>query len=146
MEQERTIIRLMSIQDYAAVYKLWTETAGMAIRSYDDSEEGIAKFIAKNPNSNFVAIKDGEIIGVILCGIDGRRAYIYHTVVNPAYRRQGVGKRLLQAVMEVAEAEGIHKSGLLVMRNNELGQQFWASQGWDIRNDVVYYSYNNVLQ
>ena len=90
MEKEHTTIRLMSIEDYAEVYKLWTETAGMAIRSYDDSEEGIAKFIAKNPNSNFVAIRDGEIIGVILCGIDGRRAYIYHTVVNPAYRRQGV--------------------------------------------------------
>ena len=83
MEKENMIIRLMSIQDYASVYKLWTETAGMSIRSYDDSEEGIAKFIAKNPNSNFVAIKEGEIIGVILCGIDGRRAYIYHTVVNP---------------------------------------------------------------
>lgn len=146
MEQENITIRQMTAEDYAPVYRLWTETAGMAIRSYDDSEEGIAKFLSKNPHSNFVAVLADEIVGVILCGIDGRRAYIYHTVVNPAYRRQGVGRRLLQAVMQVAEAEGIHKSGLLVMRTNELGQQFWASQGWDIRQDVIYYSYNNVPQ
>ncbi len=146
MEKDNTIIRLMTIEDYAPVYRLWTETAGMAIRSYDDSKEGIAKFLVKNPSSNFVAIRNGQLIGVILCGIDGRRAYIYHAVVAPAHRRQGVGKRLLEAVMTVAESEGIHKSGLLVMRNNELGRQFWASQGWDVRNDVIYYSYNNVLQ
>ena len=64
-------IRLMTIEDYEQVYALWSITEGMALRGYDDSAEGIAKFLKKNPTSNFVAVMDGEIVGVIMCGMDG---------------------------------------------------------------------------
>lgn len=140
------IVRLMTIDDYDDVYRLWTITEGMALRSYDDSREGIEKFLKKNPTSNFVAVYDGRIVGVILCGIDGRRAYIYHTVVDKDFRCQGIGKKLLDEVIKVSEIEGIKKNGLLVKGDNELGRHFWKSQGWDERNDVIYYSKNNVEQ
>lgn len=140
---DNVTIRLMTAEDYQPVYRLWTITEGMALRSYDDSEEGITKFLRKNPTSNFVAVLDGEIVGVLLCGIDGRRAYIYHTVVRTDLRNQGIGKMLLAEAYKAIEAEGIKKNGLLVMNTNELGQAFWASQGWDKRTDVTYYSKNN---
>ncbi len=140
---ENLNIRLMKAEDYQQVYHLWTVTEGMALRSYDDSEEGITKFLRRNPTSNFVAVLEGEIVGVLLCGIDGRRAYIYHTVVRADLRNQGIGKKLLAEAYKAIEAEGIKKNGLLVMNTNELGQAFWASQGWDKRTDVTYYSKNN---
>lgn len=130
----------MTVADYEPVYQLWHTTKGMALRSYDDSEEGIAKFLEKNPDSNYVAEMNGEIVGVILCGMDGRRAYIYHTTVKESLRRQGIGKQLLNSVYGAIERAGIHKSGLLVMKDNEIGNEFWRDQGWDERNDVTYYS------
>lgn len=133
-------IRKMQITDYEEVYNLWNHTKGMALRSYDDSEEGIAKFLEQNPTSNFVAIMDGELVGAIMCGMDGRRAYIYHTTVKEHLRGRGIGKALLQAVYEAIEKAGIHKSGLLVLKDNEIGNRFWRLQGWDERNDVTYYS------
>lgn len=135
-------IRLMTVADYPQVYDLWKITEGMALRSFDDSEAGITKFIQKNPDSNFVALQDGKIVGVILCGIDGRRAYIYHTVVRADLRNQGIGKQLLHAVYDVIGKAGIKKSGLLVMNTNEIGNRFWQSQGWTKREDVTYYSIN----
>lgn len=137
-----TQIRLMTAADYPQVFELWKITEGMALRSFDDSEAGITKFIEKNPDSNFVAIRDEQLVGVILCGIDGRRAYIYHTVVRADLRNQGIGKQLLHAVYDVIEKAGIKKSGLLVMNTNDIGNRFWQSQGWTRREDVTYYSIN----
>jgi ribosomal protein S18 acetylase RimI-like enzyme len=135
-------IRLMTPEDYDAVYDLWCQTAGMRLRSSDDTREGIAKFIKKNPTSNFVAVKNSEIVGVIMCGMDGRRAYIYHTTVKESLRGQGIGKAMLKKVYEAIRAAGIHKNGLLVIKDNEIGKGFWRSQGWEERHDVLYYSIN----
>lgn len=134
-------IRLMTIEDYDAVFALWS-TPGMRLRSGDDSREGIAKFLEKNPTSNFVAVIDGEIVGVILCGMDGRRAYIYHTTVKEPLRGKGIGKALLAEVYKAIRAAGIRKNGLLVIKENEIGNAFWRSQGWEERKDVIYYSIN----
>ena len=139
-------IRLMQPADYEKIYALWSVTEGMALRSYDDSEEGICKFLKWNPTSNFVALKGDEIVGVIMCGIDGRRAYIYHTVVRTDLRGQGIGKALLNEVYKAINAAGIKKNGLLVLKNNAIGNAFWVSQGWTERVDLNYYSKNNVEQ
>lgn len=136
----------MTIEDYDEVFHLWSITEGMAMRGYDDSREGIAKFLKHNPTSNFVAVVNNSIVGVILCGMDGRRAYIYHTVVEQNLRGQGIGKKLLQAVYQAIEKEGIKKNGLLVMKSNDIGNRFWKSQGWQERTDLNYYSKSNAEQ
>ena len=114
----------------------------MRLRGGDDSKEGITKFLEKNPTSNFVAVENGEIVGVIMCGMDGRRAYIYHTTVKKPLRGKGIGKALLNKVYEAIRAAGIRKNGLLVIKDNEIGKGFWRSQGWEERHDVLYYSIN----
>lgn len=139
-------IRLMRPNDYQKVYALWSVTEGMAIRSYDDSEEGILKFLRHNPTSNFVAVKGEDIVGVILCGMDGRRAYIYHFVVRADLRSRGIGTSLLKEVYKVINAAGIRKNGLLVLKDNAIGNRFWVSQGWQERTELNYYSKENVLQ
>ncbi len=133
-------IRLMTINDYGKVYKLWSNTNGVGMRSLDDSEQGISKFLLRNPTSNFIALIDNEIVGVILCGHDGRRGYIYHTAVNDEYRRKGIGKALLEAAYSALEREGITKAGLVVFETNEIGNSFWKLQGWEERKDLNYYN------
>ena len=135
-------IRLMTPEDYDEVYALWYGTQGMRLRSGDDTKEGITKFLEKNPTSNFVVVENNEIVGVIMCGMDGRRAYIYHTTVKEPLRGKGIGKALLNKVYEAIRAAGIRKNGLLVIKDNEIGKGFWRSQGWGERHDVLYYSIN----
>ena len=84
------IIRIMTIDDYEGVYKLWMSCAGMGLNNLDDSKEGIEKFLRRNPETCFVAEEDAEIVGVILSGNDGRRGYISPfsaTATSPAGRR-----------------------------------------------------------
>lgn len=128
----------MTISDYEKVYELWTNTAGMGIRSLDDSKEGFAKFLRRNPTTNFVAIIDDMIIGVILSGHDGRRGYIYHTAVDIKYRGNGIGKSLVNRALEALEKEGINKVALVVFKNNDIGNAFWDSIGFEERVDLSY--------
>jgi ribosomal protein S18 acetylase RimI-like enzyme len=132
------IIRLMSIGDYDKVYQLWTNTKGMGMRSLDDSYEGIKRFLERNPTTNYIAQVENEIIGVILCGHDGRRGYIYHTAVSPDYRRSGIGKTLVFTALEALKKEKINKAALVVFSSNDLGNKFWHSIGFQNRDDLIY--------
>ncbi|GFZ31419.1 N-acetyltransferase [Clostridium zeae] len=131
-------ISLMTIEDYDKVYKLWTNTSGMGMRSVDDSLQGINKFIKRNPTTNFIVKVEDEVVGVILCGHDGRRGYIYHTAVSSEYRGKGVGRALVQAVLEALRKEEINKVALVAFASNDLGNKFWHSIGFEKRDDLVY--------
>lgn len=131
-------IRIMRIEDYDAVYALWLSCAGMGLNDYDDSREGIARFLRRNPAASFVAEEAGQIIGVILAGHDGRRGYIYHTAVHPQYRARGVASRLIGEAIGALEKEGIAKAALVVFDRNEAGNAFWEKMGFTRREDLVY--------
>lgn len=130
----------MKISNYQDIFKLWTSTPGMGLRNLDDSKEGIDKFLRRNPTTNFIAEEDGKIVGSILCGHDGRRGYIYHTAVDMRYRGKGIGKKLVNSVINALKCEGINKAALVVFTNNEVGNGFWRSMGWEKREDLNYYN------
>ena len=75
-------IRIMQIDDYDKIYDLWMSCKGMGLNNVDDSKEGIAHFLKRNPVTCFVAEDEHVIKGVILAGHDGRRGYVYHTAVT----------------------------------------------------------------
>ena len=72
------MVRLMTIEDYEEVHALWMKIKGFAIRSIDDSREGVERFLRRNPTTSVVAVEDGRIVGAILCGHDGRQGCLYH--------------------------------------------------------------------
>ena len=90
-------IRKMQAEDYPQAYALWRACPGVGLNNLDDSQEGIARYLARNPSTCFVATQQGRVIGAILAGHDGRRGYIGHTAVAPAFQRQGIGRRLVEA-------------------------------------------------
>ena len=134
------MIRTMAITDYEKIFELWKSTDGMGLRSLDDSQQGISAFLKRNPTTNFVAVDNGEITGTILCGHDGRRGYIYHTVVKNNYRNQGIGTNLIEAAVCALQKEGITRVCLNVMETNEHGKSFWQKRGWEKKDFLGFYS------
>jgi ribosomal protein S18 acetylase RimI-like enzyme len=114
----------------------------MGLNTTDDSREGIEKYLRRNPTSSFVAECGGTIVGVIMAGHDGRRGYIYHTAVLPAYRNQGIAKRLVDCVISALDEEGINKVALVAFQTNEIGNGFWDRIGFIERDDPVYRNKN----
>ena len=62
------VVRVMTIKDYDDVYELWMNTKGMGMRNLDDSRSGIAKFLERNPTTNFIASDGNKIVGVVMMG------------------------------------------------------------------------------
>lgn len=131
-------IRNMRLDDYDSVYTLWMSCPGMGLNNLDDSREGIAKYLTRNPDTCFVAENQGCIIGAILVGHDGRRGYISHTAVYPIHQHQGIGKQLVDAAMNALKKQGIHKVNLVVFARNEKGNAFWEKMGFTLRTDLIY--------
>jgi len=131
-------IRKMVINDYDKVYAIWMSCAGMGLNNLDDSREGLDQFLKRNPDTCFVAECDNQIVGVIIVGNDGRRGYIYHTAVNPQYRKRGIARQLVETSMQELKQCGIKKVTLVVCDRNESGNAFWEKLGFTVREDLVY--------
>ena len=131
-------IRTMTIADYEKVYALWMSCKNMGFNDIDDSKEGIARFLERNPNTSFVAIENDELLGIILGGHDGRRGYIYHMSVAENQRKKGIGSSLVKKCLESFKNEKISKVALLVFKYNETGNAFWEKQGFILREDINY--------
>lgn len=135
-------IRTMGTEDFDTIYDLWIHTKGMGLNTTDDSREGVAKYLLRNPNTCFVAEDHGELLGVIISGHDGRRGFIYHTTVREEYRGRGIGKKLVDSALAALEREGIHKVALVAFAKNESGNLFWEKIGFTAREDLVYRNKN----
>lgn len=135
------IVRTMTIEDYEQVKALWLTIKGFAIRSIDDSREGVERFLKRNPSTSVVAEEDGKIVGAILCGHDGRRGCLYHVCVDPEHRRRGIGKSMVVFCMKALQDEGISKVSLIAFTKNDIGNAFWKQIGWTKREDLNYYDF-----
>ena len=128
----------MKETDYASVHTLWMHTSGMGLNTLDDSYEGIQRFLKRNPTTCLLAVENENIVGVILCGHDGRRGYIYHMAVADTHQRHGIGGHLLQSAINALKKEDIYKVALVVFQRNEKGNQFWQKHGFEVREDLHY--------
>ena len=141
MSQKQADIQTMTIGDYEGVRALWMSIKGFAIRSVDDSREGVELFLKRNPTTSVVAKLDGKVVGAILCGHDGRRGCLYHVCVAEEYRMQGIGKAMVVQAMEALKAEHINKVSLIAFTSNDIGNAFWKQIGWTKREDLNYYDF-----
>jgi ribosomal protein S18 acetylase RimI-like enzyme len=132
-------IRTMNIADYDAVIDLMKQTPGVSFRDAD-SRASTARYLERNPGLSFVAETEGQLVGCIMSGHDGRRGYLQHLVVRPEFRRQGVANNLVEHCLAALETLGILKSHVDVFRTNQLAMDYWESQGWKLRSDLHRYS------
>lgn len=135
------MVRVMTIEDYDQVKELWNSIKGFGIRSMDDSREGVARFLKRNPTTSVVAEEDGKVVGAILCGHDGRRGCLYHVCVHKDYRMRGIGKSMVAFAMEVLKKEEINKVSLIAFTKNDIGNAFWKEIAWTKREDLNYYDF-----
>ncbi len=131
-------VRPLRPEDAGPLRALWARTPGLGLRALDDSPEGVARFLQRNPATCFGAFSRGRLVGSVLCGHDGRRGYIYHTAVDAELRGRGIGRALVRRAEEALRAEGIHKAALVAFASNREGNAFWERLGYGERKDLVY--------
>lgn len=125
-------LREFRLDDYDAVMALW-QNAGPGIGiSRSDGKEEIRKKLLRDPDLFLLAEEEGRIIGSVIGGFDGRRGIIYHLAVEESYRRQGIGKRLMDEVERRLAAKGCLRCYLLVKKDAPEVIEFYDRLGWEI--------------
>jgi len=104
-----------------------------------DTPEEIQKKITHDPGLFLVAEENGQIIGTVIGGFDGRRGLIYHLAVTASFRGQGIGSRLMEEIESRLRAKGCIRCYLLVTTNNNEAMRYYEKRGWEHMDWVVPY-------
>jgi ribosomal protein S18 acetylase RimI-like enzyme len=85
-----------------------------------------------------VADRDGDVVGYTYAGVEGTdymslrgpAGVVYDIVVDPAHRRQGIGRMLLDATLEALKARGSPRVVLSTAEQNSDAQRLFDRAGF----------------
>jgi ribosomal protein S18 acetylase RimI-like enzyme len=134
---DRLNIRPFQTDDLNDVIRLWRSCN--LIRPWNDPSKDIARKLRVNPEWFLVAALDKEIVGSIMIGYEGHRAWINYLAVAAPFRRRGIGTQLMQKAEAVLRATGCPKINLLVRVGNEQElSRFYAGLGYRLDEVACY--------
>jgi ribosomal protein S18 acetylase RimI-like enzyme len=124
-------IRNATADDEAAIVDLWTR-CGLVVSHNDPGTD--FRFARNGPSSDvLVAVDtDSRIVGSVMVGHDGHRGWLYYVAVDPACRRQGLGRSLVAAAEQWLAVRGIVKVQLMVRETNGAVARFYERLGYDL--------------
>jgi len=90
---------------------------------------------------SMIAVTSGKTVGYIIYWFLASEIDIHNLAVDPAYRRQGIGRSLLAAVIEEARDSGLSRVTLEVRKSNDAAQRLYQSLGFAVQGvRTGYYS------
>lgn len=95
------------------------------------SEKDFEEILAQEPFWFWVAKKENEIVGYLVCQVVGEEAELHNIAVAKAHQRQGIGKQLLQKLIGDLKQKNISEIYLMVRASNLPAQKLYASLGFE---------------
>jgi RimJ/RimL family protein N-acetyltransferase len=105
------------------------ERIGIASEPPIDLEERTARFAASIAES-IVAVVGGQIVGMIHVEVSRHGFGEFGMLVDREWRGRGVGSALLQAAIDWARGQGLHKLCLEVFAHNAAGIALYRKHGF----------------
>ena len=132
-------IRKVTQQDIPRILELYVELTGEKQKAPSDTTNQVFNEIISLPNQEFlVAEKDNFVVGTLFLLIapnlshDARPwAVLENLVVDGQYRRQGIGRFLVEYASTRAREAGCYKLQLLSSNMRHEAHQFYRSVGFD---------------
>ena len=116
-------IRPCRPDECANVLELWKDAE--ATPSVTDSVKELIRLVQENGDLFLIAQYHNRLVGTVIAGWDGWRGNIYRLAVLPEYRRQGIGKALIQEVERRLSVRGTQRVSILVEHEDALAVSFW---------------------
>src|SRR5262245_9628803 len=88
-------------------------------------------FVARHPQAQpFVVDADGDVVGIGVLCINGPVGWIGTVWVEPAWRRQGIGRAVTQATLDAADEAGCRT---LVLVATSEGRPLYERLGFEVQ-------------
>lgn len=94
------------------------------------SRQDIGALLATPGAHGFLLQLDGRDAGFALCRVAADEAELLTIAVRPAYRRQGVGRRLLESVIDHVREAGARTLFLEVGVDNPAARSLYGAEGF----------------
>jgi N-acetylglutamate synthase len=124
----------MLATDYEAAMGLWNSAPGVRV---NEPREEFERILARNPGLATAVWIGDELAGAVLCCHDGRRGYLYHLAVADKFRRRGIARAIVEHCLNSLKQIGIQRCTIFLVADNKSGRDFWLSNGWRERTDLV---------
>ena len=123
-------IRDFTIDEFDDVRALWAQYPDELGIGRSDTREELAKKLERDPDLFLVAEEEGELVGSVIGGFDGRRGLIYHLAVDRRHAGRGLGRTLMAEVERRLAARGCLRAYLLVKAENLEVIDVYQHLGW----------------
>ncbi len=150
MSEADITIRPIEAADAAAVNRImwgldwfsWPEPAAESEARFAAQIERYFAGGSENRVTLMAVTADGSAAGFVcahwLYSVTATEGYISHLFVDEAYRGQGIGRRLLAAITEQAQASGCFRLFLYARRHREVYRRlFYPNHGWQEQDDAA---------
>lgn len=128
------MIAPLDLADIPALVALW-EACGLT-RPWNDPRRD-ARLAIEGTTSAILGLREeGILIASVMVGFDGHRGWVYYLAVAPERRREGSGRRLMDAAEAWLRARGAPKLQLMVRAGNGAALGFYEALGLE-RQEVV---------
>ena len=106
------------------------------IRPQNDPKKDIERKLKVDPELFLVGLIGDKVAATVMGGYDGHRGWVYYLGVDPADRRQGLGRRIMEAVEEKLLARGCPKINLQIRNDNLEAVKFYEKISYKIDETV----------
>lgn len=127
-------IRPFQPPDTEAVIELWC--ACELLRPWNDPHKDIRRKLDEQPELFLVGEREGKIVAVLMVGYDGHRGWLNYLGVAPEHRRNGYGRKLVEAAEVLLRDRGCPKINLQIRTSNLEVIEFYRRLGY-VQDDVV---------
>ncbi|MDI6845840.1 MAG: GNAT family N-acetyltransferase [Candidatus Saccharicenans sp.] len=132
--------RKFRIDDYDRVIELWKQ-CGLPLKPRGrDSREEISRQLELPQVIFLVAEAGGRVVGTVLATHDGRKGWINRLAVDPAFRRQGLGQKLVRLAEEELEKAGLKMFAALIEEVNLASIQLFQKLGYEFHPEIKYFT------
>ncbi len=123
-------IRNMTLKDLPQVIRIANMSFPFTGRRPSVVGPYIIGRLHKDPDFQFVAIADGQVVGFITClRQDSKKAELTYIAVHPAYRRKGVGKSLVSTLEKALREQGYEYIWLVTQ---PMARPFYEKLGYSV--------------
>jgi len=124
------IIRPYLPEDENAVILLWQECG--LLRSWNDPKADIQRKLKVNPELFLVGLINGKVAATVMGGYEGHRGWVNYLAVDPRFRRQGIGRQMMEAVEARLQGLNCPKINLQVRESNKEVITFYRRLGYAV--------------
>ncbi|RLC57993.1 MAG: GNAT family N-acetyltransferase [Chloroflexi bacterium] len=126
--------------DFEAIIAMWHSIDRHT--ELPDEPAYLQQFHDLSPDLFLVAEADERIVGSVIGGWDGWRGHIARLAADPALRRKGIARRLVEEIESLLRARGARRIYALVDRRSPPASPFWESAGYVANDEIIQFSRN----